>query len=98
MKFTNKQAINTAIATEANFTYLPTADSQIRAFTVHNPTEASIEFTVSISGKIFVKKTLTAGATEVIASLFNHQVNKDEPMALTGLGANVIVTVVEITE
>jgi len=45
-----------------------------------------------------IKKTITAGATEVISSLFNQQLVKDEPLTMTGEGANVLITVVEITE
>ena len=45
-----------------------------------------------------VKKTITSGATEVISSLFNQQLVKDEPLTMTGEGANVLITVVEITE
>lgn len=98
MKLVNKQAANITLAAASNTVYLPKTDAQIRAFTVHNPTAAPIETTVAVSGKLMVKKTITEGATEVIASLFNQQLKKDEPLTMTGEGANVLLTVVEITE
>lgn len=98
MKLTNKQAANVTLATGSNTVYLPDTDAQIRAFTVNNPTVTNIDLTVEVSGKAMVKKTITAGATEVIASLFNQQLVKDEPLTMTGEGANVLLTVVEITE
>lgn len=98
MKLTNKQAANTTLVAGSNTIYLPKTDAQIRAFTVHNPTADPIDTTVLISGKTYVKKTITGGATEVVASLFNQQLKKDEPLTMTGEGANVILTVVEITE
>lgn len=98
MKLTNKQAANITLATGSNTVYLPGTDAQIRAFTVSNPTEANIDLTVEVNGKQMVKKTVTAGATEVVSSLFNQQLVKDEPLTMTGEGANVLLTVVEITE
>lgn len=98
MKLTNKQAANIVLAAASNTVYLPKTDAQIRAFTVHNPTVDPIEVTVEVSGKVYIKKTITGGATEVIASLFNQQLKKDEPLTMTGEGANVLITVVEITE
>lgn len=98
MKLTNKQAFNGTLTTGSNTVYLPPTDAQIRAFTVHNPTAANIDVTVTVSGKLMVKKTITAGATEVISSLFNQQLKKDEPLTMTGEGANVLLTVVDITE
>lgn len=98
MKLTNKQAANITLAAASNTVYLPKTDAQIRAFTVHNPTVDPIEVTIEVSGKTYVKKTITGGATEVIASLFNQQLKKDEPLTMTGTGANVLLTVVDITE
>ena len=98
MKLVNKQAANITLSTGSNTVYLPKTDAQIRAFTVHNPTASPIDATVTVSGKLMVAKTVTAGATEVIASLFNQQLVKDEPLTMTGEGANVLLTVVEITE
>lgn len=98
MKLVNKQAANITLAASSNTVYLPKTDAQIRAFTVHNPTGAPINITITVSGKLMVAKTVTEGATEVIASLFNQQLKKDEPLTMTGEGANVLLTVVEITE
>lgn len=98
MKLTNKQAANILLTAASNTVYLPKTDAQIRAFTIHNPTADPIDVTVEVSGKVYVKKTITGGSTEVIASLFNQQLKKDEPLTMTGEGANVILTVVEITE
>ncbi|WP_372844805.1 hypothetical protein [Psychrobacter sp.] len=98
MKLTNKQAANVTLATGSNTVYLPDTDAQIRAFTVSNSTAANIDLTVEVNGKQMVKKTITAGATEVISSLFNQQIVKDEPLTMTGEGVNVLLTVVEITE
>lgn len=97
MKFTNKQALNLTVMA-GNNQYLPKADSQIRALTVHNPTLANIDMAISIGGKNYIKRTITAGATEIINQLFNQQLAKDVPMAITGIGLNVLLTVVEITE
>lgn len=98
MKLVNKQAANITLAAGSNAVYLPKTDAQIRAFTVHNPTADPIDTTVLVSGKVYVKKTITGGATEVVASLFNQQLKKDEPLTMTGEGVNVMLTVVEITE
>ena len=98
MKLINKQAANITLAAESNTVYLPKTDAQIRALTIHNPTAEPIDLTVEVSGQAMVKKTVTSGATEVISSLFNQQLAKDEPLTMTGEGANVLITVVEITE
>lgn len=98
MKLTNKQAANITLAAGSNTVYLPKTDAQIRAFTVHNPTVDPIEVSVTVSGKVVVKKTITANSTDVISPLFNQQLVKDEPLTMTGEGANVLITVVEITE
>lgn len=98
MRFTNKQAAIITLAAASNELYLPPADAQIRALTVHNPTAAPVDTTITINGKVMLKKTITAGATEVISQLFNQQLKKDEPMTMTGEGVNVMLTVVEITE
>jgi len=98
MKLTNKQAFNGTLSTGSNTVYLPKTDAQIRAFTTNNPTANPIDMTVLVNGKQMVKTTITAGATEVVSSLFNQQVKKDEPMTMTGEGVNVLLTVVEITE
>lgn len=98
MKLVNKQAANITLAAASNTVYLPKTDAQIRAFTVHNPTANPIDTTITVSGKTMVKKTITAGATEVISSLFNQQLKKDEPLTMTGEGVNVLLTVVDITE
>lgn len=98
MKLTNRQAANITLASGSNTVYLPKTDAQIRAFTVHNPTVDPIEVSVTVSGKVMVKKTITANSTDVISPLFNQQLVKDEPLTMTGEGANVLITVVEITE
>ena len=98
MKLINKQAANITLAAASNTVYLPKTDAQIRALTIHNPTAEPIDLTIEVSGKTMVKKTITASATEVISSLFNQQLAKDEPLTMTGEGANVLITVVEITE
>ena len=98
MKFINKQAAILTLIAESNEVYLPKTDAQIRALTVHNPTELPIDLVITITGLQMVKKTITAGATEVISSLFNQQLVKYEPLTMTGEGANVLITVVEITE
>lgn len=98
MKLINKQAANITLVAASNTVYLPKTDAQIRALTIHNPTAEPIDLTIEVSGKATVKKTITAGATEVISSLFNQQLKKDEPLTMTGEGANVLLTVVEITE
>lgn len=98
MKLINKQAANITLAAESNTVYLPKTDAQIRALTIHNPTAEPIDLTIEVSGKSMIKKTITTGATEVISSLFNQQLVKDESLTMTGKGANVLITVVEITE
>lgn len=98
MKLTNKQAANLTLVTGSNTVYLPKTDAQIRALTMYNPTANPIDVTISVNGKVFVKKTITAAATEIISALFNQQLKKDEPLTMTGEGANAILTVVEITE
>lgn len=98
MRLTNKQAANITLVADSNTVYLPKADAQIRAFTVHNPTIEPIDITVLVSGKTMLAKTITAGATEVLSALFNQQLKKDEPFTMTGTGANVLLTTVEITE
>ena len=98
MKLINKQAANITLAAESNSVYLPKTDAQIRALTIHNPTTEPIDLTIEVSGQAMVKKTVTSGATEVISSLFNQQLKKDEPLTMTGEGVNVLLTVVEITE
>lgn len=97
MKFTNKQALNITLAAGDN-TYKPTADSQIRALTIFNPTANSVDLTVKVSNKQYIKKTITTNATEVVNQLFNQQIAKDETVLITGEGLNVLMTVVEITE
>ena len=98
MKLINKQAANITLVAASNTVYLPKTDAQIRALTIHNPTADPIDTTILVSGKTYVKKTITGGATEVISSLFYQQLKKDEPLTMTGEGANVLLTVVEITE
>lgn len=98
MKFTNKQVTLATLAADSNEIYTPLTDAQIRAFTVHNPTEAPIDIVVTIGTIQMLTKTVTANATEVLGALFNQQLNKSEPLAMTGAGANVMLTVVEITE
>lgn len=97
MKFNNKQALNTTLAA-GNNEYKATADSQIRALTVFNPTASNVELTIKIGGKQYVKKTVTAGATEIINVLFNQQIAKDELLVSTGEGLNMLLTIVEMTE
>lgn len=98
MKLTNKQAANITLGAGSNTVYLPKTNAQIRAFTVHNTTANPNELTVVVNGKTLVKKTLSANATDVISPLFNQQLQKDEPLTMTGEGVNVLLTVVEITE
>lgn len=98
MKLTNKQAANITLGAGSNTVYLPKTDAQIRAFTIHNTTNDPNELTVVVNGKTLVKKTLSANATDVISPLFNQQLQKDEPLTMTGEGINVLLTVVEITE
>ena len=97
MKFTNKQALNQTLAAGDN-KYTPTVNAEIRAFTAFNPTAANIELIVKIAGKQYIKKTVTAGATETINQLLNQQLKPSEDVVVTGEGLNVLMTVVEITE
>lgn len=97
MKFNNKQALNTVLTAGDN-SYKATADSQIRALTVFNPTANNVDLTIKIGGKQYIKKTVTVGATEVINALFNQQIGKDELMISTGEGLNMLLTIVEMTE
>ena len=97
MKFTNKQALNLTLVAGDN-KYTPTANSEIRAFTVFNPTDANIELVVRIATKQYIKKTVTAGATDTVNQLLNQQLKPSEDVVVTGEGLNVLMTVVEITE
>lgn len=96
MKYINKQALNTTLV-QSNNNFLPKADSQIRALTVHNPTDSHVDLTITIGSKAYIKKTIAAGSSEVISQIFNQHLNKDVPMAFTGTGLNVLMSVVEIT-
>lgn len=98
MKFNNKQGANLTLAASDNTVYQSSVEAQIRALTVHNPTAENIDVTASIGGKVYITKTVTNGATEVLGQLFNHQIKKAEALTMTGEGANVLLTVVEITE
>lgn len=98
MKFINKQVTLATLGASSNEIYTPLTDAQIRAFTVHNPTAAPIDIVVTVGAIQMLKKTITADATEVLGSLFNQQLKKTEPLSMTGTGANVMLTVVEITE
>ena len=97
MKFTNKQALNQTLTTGDN-KYTPTVNAEIRAFTVFNPTAANIDLVVTIPAKQYIKKTITANATETINQLLNQQLKPSEDVIVTGEGLNVLMTVVEITE
>ena len=97
MSFINKQAAAITLATGSNAVYTPETDAQIRAFTVHNPTAALINFTVEYNGLAMVARSIAAGATEVISTLFNQQLKAGEPLTMTGEGLNIMLTVVEIT-
>lgn len=97
MSFTNKQAAELALTTDSNLLYTPPTDAQIRAFTVHNPTGAAVNYTVEVNALAMVSRSIAAGATEVVSTLFNQQLQADEPLTMTGEGLNVMVTVVEIT-
>lgn len=97
MSFTNKQAAAQVLVAGSNTIYSPPTDAQIRAFTIHNPTAAPVSLTVQSNGLALVAKTLSEGATEVLSTLFNQQLKKDEPLTMTGEGLNVMLTVVEIT-
>lgn len=96
MKFINKQAICQTISGQLD--YVSPENAQIRAFTVYNPTSDNVECTVAINSKVFIKKTVTASATEVLSGLFNQQIGKDERLTITGGGLNVWLTVVDIVE
>ncbi|WP_131669254.1 hypothetical protein [Psychrobacter pygoscelis] len=98
MKFINKQANNVTLVADDNTVYQTNVDAQIRALTVHNPTEANIDLVISLGDKQYVKKTVTPNATEVISQLFNQQIKKTEALTMIGEGLNVLLTVVEITE
>lgn len=98
MKFTNKQVALTTLGAASSEIYTAETDAQIRALTVHNPTAATIDIVVTVGTKQMLKKTITADATEVLSSLFNQQLKKTEILNMTGTGANVMLTVVEITE
>lgn len=98
MKFVNKQVALAALGAASNEIYMPVTDAQIRAFTVHNPTDTPIDIVVTIGAIQMLTKTVTANATEVLGALFNQQLKKSEPLTMTGSGANVMLTVVEITE
>ena len=97
MAFTNKQAAALTLVTDNNAIYTPVTDAQIRAFTVHNPTAEAIAYTVDYNGLALVSRSIAAGATEVVSTLFNQQLNADEPLNMTGEGLNVMLTTVEIT-
>lgn len=97
MKFTNKQALNLTLS-EGNNLYTPSAKSEIRAFTVFNPTDSNIQLVVTIAAKQYIKKTVTAGATDTVSQLLNQQLKPSEDVVVTGEGLNVLMTVVEITE
>lgn len=97
MKFTNKQALNLTLS-EGDNLYTPSAKSEIRAFTVFNPTDSNIQLVVTIAAKQYIKKTVTAGATDTVNQLLNQQLRLGEDVVVTGEGLNVLMTVVEITE
>lgn len=96
MKFINKQAICQTI--NGQIDYVAVAESQIRAFTLYNPTSDNVECHVGINGKTFIKKTITPNATEMLGSLFNQQIGKDERLTIHGNGLNVWLSVVEIVD
>lgn len=96
--YTNKQAILATLTASSNEVYTPSADAQIRAFTVHNPTGANIEMTLSVDAKRMVSKTVTAKGTEILGAMFNQQLQKGNILNMTGTGLNIMLTVVEITE
>lgn len=97
MKFINKQALNITLTAGDN-NHTPQADSQIRALTVFNPTLNNVDIVIKVSGRQFVKKTVTPNTTEVINQLFNQQIAKDEILTFVGDGLNVLMTVVEIID
>lgn len=96
MKFINKQAICQTIS--GSLDYVSTEQAQIRAFTVFNPTSDSVECTVALNSKVFVKRTILANKSEMFTQLFNQQIGKDERLTITGDKLNVWVSVVEIVE
>lgn len=96
MKHIYKQAIRQTVS--GNLDYVSPENAQIRAFTVHNPTSDSVECTVAINALPFIKKTVTANATDILSGLFNQQIGKDERITITGDGLNVWVSVVETVE
>ena len=98
MKYINKQAALITLSAASNEIYTPGTDAQIRAFTIHNPTAEPIDIEVSVGAVKLLTKTVTANATEVLSALFNQQLKKGAALSMTGTGANVMLTVVEITE
>jgi hypothetical protein len=98
MAFINKQAALVTLAAASNEIYTAPTDAQIRALTVHNPTETNIDLVVTVGGVQILTKTIVANSTEVLSQLFNQQLKKTEILTMTGDGANVMLTVVEITE
>lgn len=98
MKYINKQAALVTLGAASNEIYTPATDAQIRAFTVHNPTAEPIDIEVNVGAVKLLTKTITANATEVLSALFNQQLKKGAALSMTGTGANVLITVVEITE
>lgn len=96
MKYVHKQAICQTLSGQLD--HISPEKAEIRAFTVHNPTSDSVECVVTANGKVFVKKTVTPNATEILSALFNQQIGKDERLTITGDGLNVWLTVVEIVE
>ena len=97
MSFINKQAAAITLTAGSNAVYTPETEAQIRAFTAHNPTAALISFTVESNGLALVSRSIAAGTTEVVSSLFNQQLKTGEPLTMTGEGLNIMLTVVEIT-
>lgn len=98
MAFINKQAALATLGAASTEIYTAVSDAQIRALTVHNPTAANIDLVVTVGGKQLLVKTIVANATEVLSQLFNQQLKKTQVLSMTGTGANVMLTVVEITE
>lgn len=98
MAFINKQAALVTLGAASNEIYTAPTDAQIRALTIHNPTAAPIDLIVTIGTTPMLTKTITANATEVLSQLFNQQLKKTEVLSISGAGANVMLTVVEITE
>lgn len=98
MAFINKQAALVTLAVDSNEIYTAPTEVQIRALTVHNPTAENIDLVVTVAGVQMLTKTIVANATEVLSQLFNQQLKKTEVLSISGTGANVMLTVVEITE